>query len=99
MAVISGMAGCSSKDKKALNNLETNPVQTESSNLEKADVINAAVSPVYPKSIAFGDYDGWFSVRKDNKLEDSFSNSLKEFSIKSTSEVLKNSVNVFPPFK
>lgn len=88
MGVIAGMAGCSSKGSKAINNLETNPVKD--SNLEKAAVINAVVSPVYPKSIAFGDYDGWFSVKNDNKLEESFSNSLKNFSIKSTSEVLKN---------
>ncbi|MFL0267896.1 serpin family protein [Candidatus Clostridium radicumherbarum] len=90
MGVIIGMTGCSSNGTKAINNSVTNPIQSKDSNLEKADVINAAVSPVYPKSIAFGDYDGWFSVKKDNKLEDSFSNSLKDFSNKSTSLLLKN---------
>lgn len=89
MAVITGMAGCSSKDTKAINNVETNPMHTKISNTEKADASNAATSPVYPKSIAFGDYDGQASVRKDNKLDDSFSNSLKDFSYKSASLILK----------
>jgi serpin B len=90
MVVISGLAGCNSKGTIVENNAESSSVQTKSNNMEKADVSNAAVSPVYPKSVAFGDYDGWFSVRKENKLEDSFSNSLKDFSNKSTSLILKN---------
>lgn len=90
IVVISGAAGCSRKDTKAINNLEASPVQTKANNTEKADVSNAAVTPIYPKSIAFGDYDGLTSIRNENKLELSFSNSLKGFSNKSTSLLLKN---------
>jgi serine protease inhibitor len=49
---------------------------------------SAAASPVYPKSIAFEDFDGQRSVRQDNKMEDSFSNALKDFSYKSASKIL-----------
>jgi serpin B len=70
LAVLSGMAGCSSAGTAALG--------------------SAAASPEYPKSIAFEDYDGKFSVREDNKLEDSFSKALKDFSYKSASKILEN---------
>jgi serine protease inhibitor len=70
LAVLSGMAGCSSAGTAALS--------------------SAAASPEYPKSIAFEDHDGKFSVREDNKLEDSFSKALKDFSYKSASKILEN---------
>jgi len=83
--VFSGFAGCSKVKTTDTTDISSKPNTTDTSQKN-----SAAENPVYPKSMAFDDYDGRISVMKDNKLEDSFSNELKNFTYKSTSEILKN---------
>ena len=83
--IFSGIAGCDGPKTTDTTDISRKPNTTDTSQKNFT-----AENPVYPKSIAFDDYDGRISVMKDNKLEDSFSNELKNFTYKSTYEILKN---------
>lgn len=85
LMLFSGIAGCD-----RAKTTDTTDISSKTKTTDTAQKNSAAENPVYPKSIAFDDYDGRASLMKDNKLEDSFSNELKNFTYKSTSEILKN---------
>ncbi|MBL4935605.1 serpin family protein [Clostridium sp. YIM B02515] len=86
--LFSGIAGCGRAKTTNTTDISSKPDTTDT-----AQKYSVAENPMYPKSMAFDDYDGRISVMKDNKLEDSFSNALKDFTYKSTSEILKNKTN------
>lgn len=49
------------------------------------------VDVVFPKSYAFTDDDTWFSVRKNNPIEDEFISAINTFSYKTSATLLGNS--------
>ncbi|ERI94675.1 serine proteinase inhibitor [Clostridiales bacterium oral taxon 876 str. F0540] len=83
--VFSGIAGCGRTKTTDIKDISSKPNTAD--NVQKN---SAAENPVYPKGVAFEDYDGRALLMKENKLEDSFLDALKKFTYKSTSEILKN---------
>ncbi|MEI8200236.1 MAG: serpin family protein [Eubacteriales bacterium] len=58
--------------------------------IPSAKAIAPVTAPVYPKSIAFDDFNSAFDVRKMNALNDGFTASLKQFSYAASSHILSD---------
>ena len=61
--------------------------------IPSSKAIAPVAAPVYPKSIAFDDFDSAFAVRQTNALNDDFTASLKYFSYATSSRILSGADN------